>query len=123
MHLRRACHVAQGKIDIIGERTAHADRQALLDHDDVARANQLFAQRRGREWAERHQRDEADSQTVGAHLVDGVFDGAVHRSHGDDDQFSILGTIRTQQPATVAQNLSLNSAANSEISRSAKVCW
>ena len=40
MHLRRCRHVAQGKIDIVGELPAHADGEALLDHDDVLSARE-----------------------------------------------------------------------------------
>ena len=102
MQPRRARQVAQGEIDIVGERSAHADRDALLDHDDVARAHQRVAQRLDRERPERYQRDQADAEAVVAHLVDGVLDGAAHRAHGDDQHFGILGAIGAQQPAAVA---------------------
>ena len=99
MHRRRLRQIAHGDRDVAGERPAHADVDRLFDDDHVARARQRLAQGAGGEGPERHQRDEADADAVGAHLVDHVLDGAVERAHRDDDQFRVGGLVLAQQAA------------------------
>ena len=88
--------------DIVGELAAHADRDALLHHDDVLGAGQRVAQRLDRERPEGNDDDEADADVFLAHLVDGVLDGAAHRAHRDHQHVGVLGAIGAQQPAGLA---------------------
>ena len=41
-------------------------------------------------------------KSVGTHLIDGVLDGAIDRTHGDHQHFRILGAIGAQQAAGIA---------------------
>ena len=102
MDLRRGRRIAQGKIDIVGELAAHADREALFDHDDMFSAGQQSAQRRGWERPERHDGHKPDAETIGTHLIDGVLDGAIDRTHGNHQHFRIVGAIGAQQATGIA---------------------
>ena len=103
MDLRRAGGVAQGEVDVVGELPAHADREALLDHHDVL-ARPTSTSRSA--WVGNGRKETSVTRpmrhTIGAHLVDRVLDGAVHRAHGDDEHLGILGAIGAQQPAGFA---------------------
>ena len=99
MHLRRRRRIAQGKIDIVGELSAHADRNALLHHDDILGAGERVAQCRDRKRPERDDDDEADTDALVAHFVDGVLDGAADRAHRDHEHVGVIGAIGAQQSA------------------------
>ena len=99
---RRPRQIAQRDIDIVGELSAHADRDALLHHHDVLGAGERVAQRLDRERPERNDDDEADADAVVAHLVDGVLDGAADRAHRDHQHVGVVSAIAAQQPAGLA---------------------
>ena len=122
MHPRRGRRIAQGKIDIVGELAAHADREALFDHHDMLSRP---ASRSRKASVGNGRKDTMVTSpmlnAVGAHLVDGILDGAVDRAHGHHQHFRILGAIGAQQAAGIASEpLLANSAANSGISRKAR---
>src|SRR6516162_9485636 len=102
MHLRRPRGVAQCEIDVVGELPTHADGETLFDHHDVLRCDQRLAQSLRRERPERYKGDKTNTDTVGSHFVDRVFDRAVDRSHRDYEELGVVRAVGAQQAARVA---------------------
>ena len=70
--------------------------------DDMFSTSQQPSQCFGRKRPKRHDGYEPDAEIVGTHLVDGVLDGAIDRTHGDHQHFRIVGIIGAQQAAGIA---------------------
>ena len=107
VYLRCTGNIAKRQIDVQRELAAHTDGQTFLHHDDVLAPDQHLAQLLDRERAKRYQRDETNTKPVRAHLVDRVLNGAIDRTHGDDQHFGVISLIGAQQAAGVAAELRL----------------